>query len=77
MAKARGGSRVAGLRRPHSAGAEEEMKGRGRIEEGSAREGQCANMLSSLDPTWRFTEAVNAGQRRFGPQLTHLNRSWT
>ena len=55
MAKARGGSRVAGLRRPHGAGAEEEMKGRGRIEEGSAREGQCANMLSTLDPTWRST----------------------
>ena len=50
-----GRSRAAGLRRPHGAGAEEEMKVRGRIEEGSAWEGQCANMLSTLDPTWRST----------------------
>ena len=38
MAKARGGSRVAGLQRPGGAGTEE-MKGWGRIKEGSAWEG--------------------------------------
>ncbi|KAG2538728.1 hypothetical protein PVAP13_9NG424314 [Panicum virgatum] len=31
---------------------------------------------ATLDRTWQSTKAVNAGQRRFGPQVTHLNRSW-
>jgi len=50
-----GRSQVARLQWPHGTGVEEEMKERGRIKEGSAWEGQCANMLSTLDPTWRST----------------------
>ena len=32
---------------------------------------------ATLDWTWRSTQAVNTGQRCFGSQVTHLNRSWT